>query len=83
MHFIKQRAATTGSHLESLLAHLFRLLSIPSLEPRLSYKGIMLNVPGFVSPLNQIPKPPARYSCINHSHPVPQTGLIPVNQPIP
>jgi len=50
MHFIKQRAATTGSHLESLLAHPFRLLSNPSLEPRLSYKGTMLNIPGFVSP---------------------------------
>jgi len=73
MHFIKQRAATTGSNQKPQLAQPIRPPSNPSLEPRLSYKGIMLNVPGFVSPLPPNPQvssqarwhapPPSSASC--------------------
>jgi len=53
MHFIKQRAATTGSYLKSQLAKPSRPPSNPNLEPRLSYKGTMLNIPGLVT----LPRP--------------------------
>ena len=72
MHFIKQRAATTGSHLKSLLAHPIRPPSHPNLEPRLSYKGTMLNIPGLVSPLQLNPQ----VSGHAHKHPPPPTRAI-------
>jgi len=63
MHFIKQRAATTGSRLLSLLANSLRPPSNPSPEPNLSYKSHYIEIsPDSVRHSNQIPKPPATAS---------------------
>ncbi len=88
MHFIKQRAATTGSYQKPHLAHPIRPLSNPNFEPCLSYKRHYVKYPRIRFATPAIPPSLQQHFLEQQQHkqssgsPIPEPQQITSNQAI-